>query len=53
MTAHHASIVQEGLALIGLGLFAVGLWQVYPPACFISVGVIFAAPFLCSLRGAK
>lgn len=53
MNAQLASVVQEGLAVIGAGLFVFGVWQIYPPAAFISLGIALLAPFMYSLRGNK
>jgi hypothetical protein len=49
MTIKTAGILQEALAVIGLGLFAFGVWQIFPPLCFILVGITLAAPFVFSL----
>lgn len=45
-------ILQEALAVIGMGLFAFGVWQVYKPAGVMVLGLFMMAPFALSLRRA-
>lgn len=53
MNKRTATALQEGLAVIGIGLFVFGVWQIYPPAALISAGLALVAPFAYSLRGDK
>lgn len=45
--------LREALAVIGVGLFVFGIWEIYPPAAFIISGLILAAPFIFALRKVK
>jgi len=42
--------LREALALVGVGLFSVGLWQIFPPATFLFLGLSLTLPLAVSLR---
>jgi len=44
------AVVQEACAVIGVGLFAVGLWLIYYPASFLFLGSVLSAPFLLQIK---
>lgn len=48
------SYLIDGLAVFGIILIGYGSWLIYPPAGFISVGVIFLGlAYLGSSKGKK
>lgn len=51
MYSKAAALTQEVCAIIGTGLFAFGLWQIYRPATYLFIGFVLLAPFVNSLRG--
>lgn len=51
MTVKALALTQEVAALIGVCLFAFGLWQIYTPASYLFIGSILIAPFVFSIRG--
>lgn len=48
MVKRIAAILQEALAIIGVGLFAFGVWQIYHPAMWLFLGFSAMAPFISS-----
>ena len=44
---------KEALALIGLGLFVFGIWQIYKPAAYIAAGSILMIPFVQAVRSSQ
>lgn len=44
------AVVQEACAIVGVGLFAVGLWLIYPPASLLFTGLILTTPFLLAIK---
>ena len=44
------AILQEGCALLGVGLFVFGVYQIYPPAAYLVGGIVLATPFALSMR---
>lgn len=45
--------IKEALAVIGVGLFSFGLWQIYPPSACLFLGAVGMTPLTVSLRTAK
>lgn len=48
-----SNIAQEVLAVIGLGISAFGIWQIYQPAAYIFLGLSLLAPFVLSIKRVK
>ena len=45
-------VVRDAVLLAGLGSISFGLWQIYPPACWIFLGAVVAALAIAFARSA-
>ena len=48
----YAELLRDGAGLLGLGLVSYGAWLIYPPAGFITAGVILVAAAMLHALGA-
>jgi len=43
----------EALAVIGIGLFVFGIWQIYSPAAYLVTGSVLMVPFVNAVRSGQ